>query len=315
MLAGVTSRGPSPCASDFGFGIYGMTSEAICWLQSSAGWMRDNPRLRDFCVRESAIGAAATSALDTKEKTARQVCVSSDLSEAARHDARALMRAASINPVINDENCGQLESFLARVTSLDISRAAFRQTEWFLFAPNLESLIARDNLILNAAPLTTLPRLKFVDLRGNTISDIQIFEQFQHTTRVFGKSTQRATLDQTHYRELAEKGAALISEKRATVIALRDLLVSGVIPRKSRDLALRRELNLDRRDIRSLEALRGLENLESLSVSGNTDITAWEELLTLPALKVLRLDRDSSFPADIEELLKSRGVSIIKMTR
>ena len=129
---------------------------------------------------------------------------------------------------------------------------------------------------------------------------------------MFGLSTQWSNIDDTRYRKLAELGAALSREKRALVIALREILVVGSIERKSRDLALKRQIILDNRGVRSLEALHGLENLEALSLMNNPDIIDWEELLTLPRLKVLRLSTQNSLPDDIAEQLSKRGVTIEK---
>ena len=312
LLVGVTSRGPSPCAADFDQGVYGLTSEAICWLRSTAKWQRDDQRLLDFCVRETARSVFPAIDPIVNRKPFKEACLSNELGEAARHDLRTLLRIAGTNDAANESSCALVENFLSNATILDISNTQFRQLAWLQSANNLQTLTAHDNLIADITPLINLKELSLLDLRNNTISEIEPLQSLSATVKVFGLSTQWSNIDDTRYRKLAELGAALSREKRALVIALREILVVGSIERKSRDLALKRQIILDNRGVRSLEALHGLENLEALSLMNNPDILDWEELLTLPRLKVLRLSTQNSLPDDIAEQLSKRGVTIEK---
>jgi hypothetical protein len=310
LLAGVTSRGPVPCAADFGQGAYGLTSETICWLRTSASWHTDDLELTDFCVRE--IARHTSTPLDpvVMNHALREACQSQELAQDSRQDLEHLMHLAGIDSKNPRERCDRLAAFLSEVKTLDLSAKQFRQVSWLKFATKLKNLDAHDNMMTDITPLLDLRSLKSVDLRNNRIADIKNLHTLAKTVAVIGFKTQWSNLDDTHYRELAERGAALSAEKRALVIALRETLVDGPIARKSRDLALKRQLNLDRRGIRSLEALRGLENLEALSIVNNTDITDWEELLSLPKLNYLRMGTDQRLPETIVGALLQRGVTI-----
>jgi Leucine-rich repeat (LRR) protein len=201
-------------------------------------------------------------------------------------------------------------AFLRNTSFLDISNRNIRQLSWLRHAENLQTLIATDNMIKSIEPLTKLSRLKNIDLRNNQIHPKNIAELAEKKS-VLGLKTQASVITNTRYRELAEKGSAISSSKRALVIALRDLLVAGDTERKSRDLALRRGLNLDRKHVRSLEAIRGLENLESLSIVGNPDIENWNELLTLPRLKTLRHSAADQIPVKVLSDLQRHGVQLM----
>ncbi len=310
QLAGVTSRGPMPCAADFGYGAYGLTSETLCWLRASAAWHHDAPDLTDFCIRELARGTSAPLDPVVMKRSFAEACMSNDLLEDSRHDLQRLMDIANVSQQNLSDRCNQLENFLGSVQTLDLAANQIRQISWLRFANKLQDLDAHDNMIVDIAPLLSLPSLKHADLRNNRISDIKSLQKLAQTVHVLGFRTQWTTIDDTHYRELAERGAALSAEKRALVIALRELLVDGSIARKSRDLALKRHINVDRRGVRSLEAIRGLENLEALSLIHNSDITDWEELLTLPKLSHLRIDAENRMPELIAEKLRERGVII-----
>ena len=310
VLIGVTSRGPMPCASNFEPGTYGLVSEALCWLKSSAGYRANDVALEEFCKSEDLLNQSPPDDDFVMTKTFNAACTDKNLSVAAHHDLLELLKVAGLAEITDDEICDQMFAFLRNTSFLDISNRNIRQLSWLRHAENLQTLVAADNLIKSIEPLKKLSRLKHIDLRNNQIPHKNIAELAEQKS-VLGLKTQASVMTNTRYRELAEKGSAVPSSKRALVIALRELLVTGDTERKSRDLALRRGLNLDRKQIRSLEAIRGLENLESLSIVGNPDIEGWDELLTLPRLKKLRHSAAYQIPVDVLSALQQHGVQLM----
>jgi Leucine-rich repeat (LRR) protein len=309
LIVGVTSRGPMPCASDFEPGTYGLVSETLCWLKSSAGYRATDSDLEEFCASEDLLQEAPTDDEIVMTKNFGDACTNPELSAVARHDLMALAKIAGLPEKIDTIHCKKIATFIQNASYLDISNLGVRQLSWFRHAVNLQTLVAADNMIKSIEPLMKLTRLKNIDLRNNLIASKNIAE-LAKIKSVLGLKTQGSVLTNTRYRELATQGANISSAKRSLVIALRDLLVAGDTERKSRDLALRRGLNLDRKQIRSLEAIRGLENLESLSIVGNPDIEDWDELLTLPRLKTLRHSAASEIPVDVLKELQQQGVQL-----
>jgi len=310
ILIGVTSRGPMPCASDFEPGTYGLVSEALCWLKASAGYRATDVALEAFCKSEDLLNQSPPDDDLVMTKNFNHACTDRNLSVAARHDLLEMFKVAGLSEITNEENCDQMRAFLRNTSFLDISNRNIRQLSWLRHAENLQTLVAADNMIKSIEPLTKLSRLKHIDLRNNQIPHKNLAELAEQKSAL-GLKTQASVMTNTMYRELAEKGSAVPSSKRALVIALRELLVTGDTERKSRDLALRRGLNLDRKHIRSLEAIRGLENLESLSMVGNPDIEDWDELLTLPRLKKLRHSAAYQIPVDVLSALQQHGVQLM----
>jgi secreted trypsin-like serine protease len=310
ILVGVTSRGPMPCASDFEPGTYGLVSEALCWLKSSAGYRATDFILEEFCKSEDLLNESSPDDDLVMTKNFNAACTDENLSVAAHHDLIELFKVARLAEITDRETCDQMLAFLRNISFLDISNRNIRQLSWLRHAENLRTLIATDNMIKSIEPLKILSRLKNIDLRNNQIPAKNLSELAQQRS-VLGLKTQASVITNTRYLELAEKGSATPPSKRALVIALRDLLVTGDTERKSRDLALRRGLNLDRKHVRSLEAIRGLENLESLSIVGNPDIEDWNELLTLQRLKTLRHSAADQIPVNVLSALQQHGVQLI----
>jgi hypothetical protein len=60
-----------------------------------------------------------------------------------------------------------------------------------------------------------------------------------------------------------------------------------------------------------LTALEGLENLETLSLAKNPDIKDWQELLSLPRLKLLRYSSSDNIPSDVLSSLKENGTELL----
>ena len=92
------------------------------------------------------------------------------------------------------------------------------------------------------------------------------------------------------------------------------MLASGNVERKSWDLTQKRQLDISSRQLRSIQALRGLENLEVLSVGNNPDISDWQELLSLPKLRLLRYAAGDHIPEEILQELGRRGVVLMLAT-
>jgi Leucine-rich repeat (LRR) protein len=321
VLAGVTSRGPMPCASDYESGAYGLVSEAVCWLRASANFESGNTKLQDFCFREVVMGAdepRPDSVVVTRPFT--EACVSQRLSESERHDLRELFRFANIDSDVTPANCRALGHILDTVTTIDLSSRHLRQLSWLRFAKHLESLDASDNLLVSTEPLSLLTKLKKIDLRNNAIRDLAALAALSRSAvstgpgrgvLVLGLHTQASNFSDTEYRAIASRGAAAPQNLRSLTIVLRDMLASGNVERKSWDLAQKRQLDISSRQLRSLQALRGLENLEVLSVGNNPDIRDWDVLLSLPRLHVLRYAREDHVPREILEELGVRGVTLI----
>lgn len=314
LLAGVTSRGPMPCASDYESGAYGLVSEAVCWLRSSAKFQVAHAALQDFCLRETAMGAIQNDPPEHSvvlTKPFSEACQSESLSEVERHDLGELFRFAKIDFARTSEACLQLEQVLQGVTIMDLSNRHFRQLSWLRFATKLEWLDASDNLLESSEPLSLLTNLKMVDVRNNRIEKLTALTQMAETVNVFGLHSQASNISNTKYREIAARGSAAPQDLRSLTIVLRDMLAAGTIERKSLDLALKRQLDISSRGIRSIQALRGLENLEVLSLTNNPDNHDWDELLTLPRLRVLRYSTNDHIPAPLLTELSRRNVSFI----
>lgn len=310
-LVGVTSRGPMPCASDYEAGAYGLVSEAICWLRSTANYRQDDPDLADFCVREAARGATTDDDRIILEQSFMEACQSPDLSEASRHDLMQLFEITRVPAEISKERCGELRDIIQKASIIDLSSRHLRQLTWLRHATALEVLLASDNMLEAIRGVENLKKLTLLDVRNNAITNTQGLERMGKKITVFGAKTQMKNIDETRYREIAEQGAAAGSERRTLIIALRDMLAAGDIARKSRDLALKRQLNLDARDLRSIEGLRDLENLVGLSIANNPDIKDWHVLLTLPRLGSLRYTATDGIPIEVIDRLKSSGTTLI----
>jgi Leucine-rich repeat (LRR) protein len=166
-------------------------------------------------------------------------------------------------------------------------------------------------MLLTTRGVESLKNLKTLDIRNNAIVDLQELQNLRNKMKVFGITTQLSNQTDTKYREIAQLGAAAGSDKRSLIIALRDILAVGDIERKSRDLALKRQICLDERGLRSLTALEGLENLETLSLAKNPDIKDWQELLSLPRLKLLRYSSSDNIPSDVLSSLKENGTELL----
>jgi V8-like Glu-specific endopeptidase len=311
VLIGVTSRGPMPCASDYEAGAYSLVSEALCWLRSTAGYGQKDAVLSDFCVREAAQGATAEDDKIIMEEDFSKACQNATLPEASRYDLMQLFDVAGIPAEMSKLRCSELQDFIRNVKVLDISSRHMRQLSWLRHAKSLETLFASDNMISTIRAVEELKGLRLLDVRNNAITNIQGLERLAKKITVFGAKTQMKNLDETRYREIAELGAAAGSDKRTLIIVLRDILAVGDIARKSRDLALKRQLNLDHRSLRSLDALGELENLEELSIAGNPEIKDWEPLLTIPRLKWLRYGATDPIPEDVIAKLVNRGTVAI----
>lgn len=323
VLAGVTSRGPMPCASDYESGAYGLVSEAVCWLRTSANFESGNANLQDFCFREIVMGADEPQSRPDSVVVTRpfaEACESQSLSESERHDLRELFRFANIIFERTPANCQELGHILDTVTSLDLSSRHLRQLSWLRFATNLETLDASDNLLLSSEPLSLLTKLKKIDVRNNGIVDLAALAALSGSTSsteqrrpviVLGLHTQASNFSDTEYRNIASRGAAAPQDLRSLTIVLRDMLAAGNVERKSWDLAQKRQLDLSSRQLRSLQALRGLENLEVLSIGNNPGISDWDALLTLPRLHVLRYAAEDHVPREILEVLSVRGVVLM----
>jgi Leucine-rich repeat (LRR) protein len=313
ILIGVTSRGPMPCASDYEAGAYGLTSEALCWLRSSASYRSDDPILGDFCVRDSAQGASTDDDAIIREQNFVEACTNPGLSEASRHDLMQLFDVAVIPADTSRDGCSRLNTFLSTVKDLNISSRHMRQLTWLRHATNLETLDASDNMLQTVRGLESLKHLKRLDVRNNAITNIRGLRRLAAKITVFGANTQLTNIDETTYREIAELGAAAGNERRSMILALRDILVAGDIKRKSRDLALKRELNLERRNLRSVEGLSNLENLEELNIVNNKGIKDWSPLLTLPRLRWLRYSLADGAPSEVLDTLSSRGTKLVAL--
>ena len=311
VLVGVTSRGPMPCASDYEAGAYGLVTEAVCWLRSSASYRANDPILRDFCVREAALGPSAHNDSIIMEKPFLEACMDPELPEASRHDLRQLFRAAKVAGNPSQERCSKLQDFLTYSKTLDLHALHLRQLSWLRHASNVEILDVSDNMLLTTRGVESLKNLKTLDIRNNAIVDLQELQNLRNKMKVFGITTQLSNQTDTKYREIAQLGAAAGSDKRSLIIALRDILAVGDIERKSRDLALKRQICLDERGLRSLTALEGLENLETLSLAKNPDIKDWQELLSLPRLKLLRYSSSDNIPSDVLSSLKENGTQLL----
>ena len=310
-LVAVTSRGPMPCASEYEAGAYGLVSEALCWLRSTAEYGRQDAVLADFCVRDAAQGATAEDDKIIMGKNFSDACQNPYLSEASRYDLMQLFDVAGLQAEMSKVRCDELRDFIRTVKTLDLSSRHMRQLAWLRHATSLEAVFAADNMLESIRGVENLEKLTFLDVRNNAITNIQGLDRMAKKITVYGTRTQMKNLDETHYREIAELGAAAGSDKRTLIIALRDILAVGDIPRKSRDLALKRQLNLDERGLRSLEALPGLENLEELSIAGNPEIRDWDPLLTIPRLKWLRYGTSDHPPDDILKKLTGNGTALI----
>jgi Leucine-rich repeat (LRR) protein len=313
VLAGVTSRGPMPCASDRESGAYGLVTEAVCWLRSSANFRSNDPVVQDFCVREAAQGSGEVdpserSVVMTKDFSV--ACQDEALTEAERHDLRELFIVAKIEPKRDITSCEALSVFVKSAVDLDLSSRHMRQLSWLGEAQKLKTLDVSDNLLLSIEPISRLIHLTQVDVRNNSIFDLTALKHMSETITVHGLHTQASNLSETTYREIAEHGAGVPSDVRSLTIVLRDRLVAGNIERKSRDLALTRQLDLSSRGLRSLLAIHGLENLESLSISNNPDIKDWDELLSLDRLRILRYSSSNQIPAGLLLQLHKRGVEL-----
>lgn len=310
VLVGVTSRGPMPCASDYEAGAYGLVTEAVCWLRSSASYRVQDPVLRDYCVREAAQGSSADDDHIVMQKPFAEACVDPHISEASRHDLAQLFRAAELPGSPNGQRCEQLEKWLQNMRNLDLHALHLRQLAWLRHAQNLETLDVSDNMILTTRGIELLSHLSLLDIRNNAVTDLSELQSLARRMSVFGLTTQLSNQIDTKYREIAEMGAAAGTDRRSLIIALRDILAGGDISRKSRDLALKRQLHLDERGLRSLSALHNLENLESLSIAHNPDIKDWEELLSLPRLKLLRYAASDKIPEDVLAKLAANGTEL-----
>ena len=171
LLLGVTSRGPMPCASDFEAGAYGLASEALCWLRSSAKFRLDELTLADFCVRDSAQGATTEDDAIVMEKSFLEACESPNLSEASRHDLMQIFDVAGIPAELSRERCLQLRDFMSNATSLDLSSRHLHQLAWLRHAKNLTSLTATDNMLQSTRGIENLEHLSALDVRNNAISN------------------------------------------------------------------------------------------------------------------------------------------------
>ncbi len=344
VLAGVTSRGPMPCASDYESGAYGLVSEAVCWLRTSANFQSGDATLQDFCLREVAMGSPEggprpDSVVATKPFA--EACMSQLLSENERHDLTALFRFANIDSERTAANCQEMGQLLDTVTTMDLSSRHLRQLSWLRFAKNLENLDASDNLLESSEPLSILTKLKKIDVRNNSINDLSALEQLSESRRsttgpatgpstgpstsaapltdghritVLGLHTQAQNYSDNQYKDIASRGAAAPQNLRTLTIVLRDMLASGNVERKSWDLTQKRQLDISSRQLRSIQALRGLENLEVLSVGNNPDISDWQELLSLPKLRLLRYAAGDHIPEEILQELGRRGVVLMLAT-
>ncbi len=314
ILLGVTSRGPMPCASNYEAGAYGLATESLCWLRSTAKYRINDPVLADFCVRETAQAATTDDDTIVMDNSFLDACQSPHLTEASRHDLMQLFDVANIPADISKDQCMKLKEFLENATTLDLSHRNLHQLAWLRHAKQLTSLVATDNVLRSTRGVEQLDHLNILDVRNNAISSIQSLSRLAKKMQVFGAKTQLKNIDETHYRKIAELGAAAGSDRRTLILTLRDLLAAGEFARKSRDLALKRQINLDDRRLRSIEALMGLENLEAVSAAANPEIKDWEFILTLPRLRSFRYGADE-VPGDILKELGTRGVTLVPVHR
>lgn len=317
LLAGVTSRGPMPCASDFEAGAYGNISEALCWLRSSALFNFEDLETSQYCFNELMPDFTPSDEQIIANNDFVSACQDPTLSLNALHNLEVMIKDSGINyspkePRTKDL-CLNIEKYFKNLTSMDLENQNLKQINWLKYTENLEALFIPDNQIQSIGSLLKLTKLKMLDLRNNRLPNFNELSLLSPSIKIHGLQTQAFNLSQTKYRSMAELGAALGSAKRTTIIALRDMLAGGNIERKSRDLAMKRQLNLENRGLRSIEALSGLENLEILNLAMNPDITDWSILLTLPRLKLLRIALADKISPEVRSDLSSRGVTVIQI--
>jgi V8-like Glu-specific endopeptidase len=177
-----------------------------------------------------------------------------------------------------------------RQENILLSGFGLKKIDFLTKAVSAEYVDLSWNSIESADELLDLPNLKEVDLRGNKIKDSRLFEKLkQKNIKTIGLLSQEHVIRDTAFKRISSLGAAAGNEKRATILALRQILSQGDNDRRSLDLATRSVINLQNRDIRSLDPLEGLESIEVVILQNAKNLSRISALLTLPKLRMIDL--------------------------